>query len=346
MQYTTLSTTDIKVSRICLGTMSYGNQVTEAEGHEQMDRALELGVNFFDTAEMYPVPPAEATYSKTESIIGRWIKKTGNRGKIVLATKILGPNRYTFVRDGNNRLNRKNIEAAVDASLKRLQTDWIDLYQLHWPDRNVPHFGQRNYLHQEKEEATPIDETLEALGAIVKAGKVRHVGLSNESPWGAMKFLEIAKEKNLPRMVSIQNVCNLLNRHYELGLAEVSMREEIGLLAYSPLGYGILGGRYFDGQSPARGRFTVHPEFALRYRTPKVQIVAKLYADLAEKHGMTLPQMALAFLLRQPWVTSVIIGASIPDQFEQDVGSIDLELSKEVLQGIEAIHEEHPNVVA
>ena len=327
MQYTTLSTTDIKISRICLGTMSYGNQLSEAEGHEQMNRALELGVNFFDTAEMYPVPPAEATYSKTESIIGRWIQKTGNRNKIVLATKILGPNRYAFVRDGKNRLDRKNIEAAVDASLKRLQTDWIDLYQLHWPDRNMPYFGQRNYVHQEKEQATPIEETLEALAVVVKTGKVRHVGLSNESPWGAMKFLEIAKEMNLPRMVSIQNVYNLINRHYELGLAEVSMREEIGLLAYSPLGYGILGGRYFDGNSPVRGRFTVHPEFAVRYRTPKALTITKLYADLAKKHGLSLPQMALAFLLRQPWVTSMIIGASTMKQLEEDVATIDLKLS-------------------
>jgi aryl-alcohol dehydrogenase-like predicted oxidoreductase len=346
MQYTTLSTTDIKISRICLGTMSYGNQLTEAEGHQQLSRALELGVNFVDTAEMYPVPPAEATYSITESIIGRWIKKTGNRDQIVLASKILGPNRYPFVRNGNNRLDKKNLEAAVDASLRRLQTDWIDLYQLHWPDRNMPFFGQRGYVHQDKEQATPIEETLEALATIVKTGKIRHVGLSNESPWGTMKFLQVAKEKNLPRMVSIQNVYNLINRHYDVGLAEISMREEIGLLAYSPLGYGILGGRYFDGNLPPRGRFTVHPEFAIRYRSPKALAVTKLYADLAKRHGMSLAQMALAFLLKQPWVTSVIIGASTPDQLEEDVGSIDVKLSDEVIKGIEAIHEEYPNTIA
>ena len=346
MEYATLSTTDIKISRICLGTMSYGHQLTEVEGHEQLSKSLELGVNFIDTAEMYPIPPAEATYSKTETIIGNWIRKTGNRDKIVLASKILGPNRYPFVRGGNNRLNKKNIEAAVDASLKRLQTDRIDLYQLHWPDRNVPYFGQRGYVHQNKESATPIEETLEALSAIVKSGKIRYIGLSNESPWGTMKFLELAKEKNLPRMVSVQNPYNLLNRHYEIGLAEISMREEIGLLAYSPLGYGILGGRYFDGNLPPRGRFTVHPEFAIRYRSPKALAVTKLYADLAKRHGMSLAQMALAFLLKQPWVTSMIIGASTPTQLEEDIGSIDLKLPDDVIKGIETIHEEYPNIIA
>ncbi|MBP9773071.1 MAG: NADP(H)-dependent aldo-keto reductase [Candidatus Peribacteraceae bacterium] len=346
MKFTTLSTTDLRISKICLGTMSYGHQVAEADAHAQLDYAVGSGINFIDTAEMYPIPSQADTYGETERIIGRWLKKTGKRNEIVLASKVGGPNRYTHIRTGDNRLDKANIEAALDESLRRLQTDVIDLYQLHWPDRNVNYFGERGYVHQEKEQATPIEETLEALSAIVKSGKVRYVGLSNETPWGTLEFLRVAKEKNLPRMISVQNPYNLLNRHYDISMAEVSMRADIGLLAYSPLGYGVLGGRYLGGNIPKGGRFTLHPQFAARYRSPQVQKVTQLYADLAKKHGLSLAQMSLAFVNMQPFVTSNIIGASNLDQLKEDIETGDMVLSVDVLKGIEEIHEMYPNPVA
>lgn len=346
MKFTTLSTTDLKVSNICLGTMSYGHQVNEADAHAQLDYAVGNQVNFIDTAEMYPVPSQADTYGETERIIGRWLKKTGKRKEIVLASKVGGPNRYTHIRTGDNRLDKANIEAALDESLKRLQTDVIDLYQLHWPDRNVNYFGQRGYVHADHEQATPIEETLEALAGVVKAGKVKYVGLSNETSWGTLEFLRIAKEKNLPRMVSVQNPYNLLNRHYDINMAEISMRETIGLLVYSPLGYGVLGGRYLGGNMPKGGRFTLHPQFAPRYRTLQAQKVAQLYADLAKKHGLSLAQMSLAFVNMQPFVTSNIIGASNLDQLKEDIDTGEMILSDDVLKGIEEIHEQYPNPVA
>ncbi len=343
MQHTTLSTTDLSVSKICLGTMGYGRQVVEDVARAQMDYALASGVNFWDTAEMYPIPVDPRFAGDTEAIIGRWLKKTGKRKEIVLATKVSGPGRQVLRE--NHRLNKKNIELAIDGSLKRLQTDHVDLYQLHWPDRNVQMFGQRGYAHREDEQMTPIEETLAALDGIVKAGKVRYVGLSNETPWGAMEFLRIAKEKNYPRMVSVQNAYNLLNRHYEIGMAEVSMREDIGLLAYSPLGYGALGGRYLGGIFPKGSRPDMHPEFAARYRTQQAVHVTKLYADLAEKHGLTLATMSLAFVNMQPFLTANIVGASSVEQLKEDIASIDVRLSDDVLQGIEEIQAQWPNVV-
>ncbi|HRH93705.1 MAG TPA: aldo/keto reductase [Candidatus Peribacteria bacterium] len=346
MEYTTLSTTDLRVSKICLGTMSYAAQVSESDAFVQMEYALGNGVNFWDTAEMYPIPVNPDLIGDTERIIGRWFKKTGKRKDVVLATKIAGPSRFSYLRDGDQKLDRRNIARAIDDSLIKLQTDWIDLYQLHWPDRNVPMFGQRGYTHDPADKPTPIEETLSALGEAVKAGKIRHVGLSNETPWGVMEFLRIAKEKGYPRMVSIQNAYNLLNRHFETGLSEISHRENIGLLPYSPLGYGILGGRYFDGSFPQGGRFTLHPEFAVRYRTPQAEQAAKAYADLAKKHGLSLPTMALAFVNSRPFVTSNIIGASLLAQLKEDIASLNVTLSPDVLNGIEQIHEQWPNVVA
>lgn len=346
MKYTTLSTTDVRISCICLGTMSYGHQVDEADGHAQLDYALTQGVNFIDTAEMYPIPPQESTYGTTETFIGRWLQKTGKRKDIVLASKIAGPNRYAHLRDGKHRFIQSNIEQAVDASLKRLKTDYLDLFQLHWPDRNVNYFGQRGYVHDENAEMTPFIETLKALETAVKAGKVRYVGISNETPWGTMEFLRIAKENNLPRMVSVQNVYNLINRHYEISMAEVSMHENIGLLAYSPLAYGVLGGGYLGGNVPPKGRLVFHPQFAARYRTSQVAHITQMYADVAKKHGLTLAQMSLAFVNRQPFVTSTIIGASTMQQLKEDIASIDVELTDDVLKDIEAVHEQFPNVVA
>ncbi len=346
MQYTTLNTTDLRISKICLGTMSYAAQVSEADAFVQMDYALGNGVNFWDTAEMYPIPVNPDLIGDTERILGRWFKKTGKRKDVVLATKIAGPSRFSYLREGDQRLDRRNILRAVDDSLTKLQTDFIDLYQLHWPDRNVPMFGQRGYVHDPKDTPTPIEETLSALNDVVKAGKVRFIGLSNETPWGTMEFLRIAKEKGYPRIVTVQNAYNLLNRHYETGMSEISMHENVGLLPYSPLGYGILGGRYFDGQFPQGGRFTLHPEFAVRYRTPQAELAAKAYAALAKKHGMSLATMALAFVHMQPFVTSNIIGASSLAQLKEDIASIDVQLSPDILKGINEIHEQWPNIVA
>ncbi len=345
MRFTTLSTTDLAVSAICLGTMGYGRQVAENDAHQQMDYASANGVNFFDTAEMYPIPVDEKFAGDTEEIIGRWLTKSGKRKDIVLATKVSGPGRIAM-RPGVNNLDKKNIDLAIDASLKRLQTDVIDLYYLHWPDRNVPRFGLRGYVHEDDEQITPIIDTLKALDGLIKAGKIRYVGLSNETPWGTMEFLRIARENNLPRMVTVQNAYNLLNRHYDLGMAEVSMREDIGLIPYSPLGYGALGGRYLGGMKPKGSRPDVHPEFAIRYRAPQAVHATELYADLAKKHGMSLAQMSLAFVHAQPFVTSTIIGASTLDQLKEDIASIDLKLSDDALQSIEEIHELHPNIVA
>lgn len=346
MQYTVLSGTDVRVSRICLGTMSYAAQVSEADAFVQMDYALGNGVNFWDTAEMYPIPVNPTLIGDTERILGRWFKKTGKRKDVVLATKIAGPSRFSLLRKGDQKLDRINILRAVDDSLIKLQTDWIDLYQLHWPDRNVQMFGQRGYKHDAQDNAVPIEETLSALHEVVQAGKVRHIGLSNETPWGTMEFLRTAKEQGYPRIVGIQNAYNLLNRHYETGMAEVSMREKVGLLAYSPLGYGILGGRYFHAAQPPRGRFTLHPEFATRYRTPAAVAAANAYAGIAKKHGMTLATMALAFVHRQEFVTSTIIGASTLQQLQEDIASIAVQLGADVLKDIEELHERAPNLVA
>lgn len=343
----TLPHSDLNVSKICLGTMSYGKQLTEAEAHAQLDLALELGVNFIDTAEMYPVPVDASHFGITESIIGRWLAKSGKRDDIVLATKVVGPGRYEGIRDGDTRLDRKNIEQAIDASLERLQTEVIDLYQLHWPDRNFNHaFGVRGFPISEDEQLTPIMDTLEVLKGLQEAGKVRYFGLSNETPWGTMQYLQLAKEHDLPRMVSIQNCYNLLNRHYEIGMSEVSMREEIPLLAYSPLGFGVLGGKYLGGSMPEKGRFVDHPEFAIRYRHDHVDQVTQQYADLAAKYDLTLAQMSMAFVNAQPFVGSNIFGASTLEQLKEDIESIDIELPEELLQEIDALHERYPNVCA
>ncbi|HEY5714487.1 MAG TPA: aldo/keto reductase [Candidatus Gracilibacteria bacterium] len=347
MQYTRLSTTDTKVSSVCLGTMSFGAHVNEETARAVMDKSLELGINFFDTAELYAIPPCKETHGLTEEIIGRWMRDRGNRFDIVLATKVVGPTRGAFdsyIRGGETGFDRKNIMHAVEDSLKRLQTDYIDLYQLHWPDRNVPKFGQRNWVHATEEQATPILETLQVLAELQKSGKVRHFGLSNETPWGTLEFLRLARENNLPRMVSVQNNYSLLTRSYETAMAEISMREDIGLLPYSPLGFGALGGRYLDGKKPKGGRFTCYPQFATRYRTPQVEGLIKRYKALAESHQITLPQLALAFVYAQPFVTSTIIGPSNVEQLVENVGALDIKLPKEILAGIEEIHEACPNI--
>jgi aryl-alcohol dehydrogenase-like predicted oxidoreductase len=342
MEHRQLGRSDLKVSALCLGSMTWGEQNSEAEGFAQIDRARAAGINFLDTAEMYPVPPRSDSYGATERIIGNYLKARGNRADWILASKVAGPgNGIDYIRGGQLKHNRAHISAAVDASLKRLQTDWIDLYQLHWPERSTNFFGQRGYRHQEQD-FTPMQETLEALGEQIAAGKIRHIGLSNETPWGTMKFLQLADDLGLARAVSIQNPYNLLNRTFEIGLAEVAIREQCGLLAYSPLAFGMLSGKYADGARPEGARITRFSRFT-RYTNPQSQSACARYVALAREHGLDPAQMALAFVTRQPFVTSNIIGATSLEQLESNLGSIDLQLSAEVLEGIEAIHREQPN---
>ena len=342
MEYRQLGRSDLKVSALCLGSMTWGEQNSETEGLAQIDRAKACGINFLDTAEMYPVPPRRDTYGATERIIGNYFKARGDRADWVLASKVAGPgNGIDYIRGGQLKHNRQHIVAALDDSLKRLQTDWIDLYQLHWPERSTNFFGQLGYRHQEQD-FTPLQETLEVLGEQVKAGKIRHIGLSNETAWGAMKYLQLADQLGLPRAVSIQNPYNLLNRSFEVGLAEVAMREQCGLLAYSPLAFGMLSGKYENGARPANARITLFSRFA-RYTNPQAIAACSRYVTLAREHGLDPAQMALAFVTRQPFVTSNIIGATSLEQLESNLGSLSLELSDELLDAIEAIHREQPN---
>ncbi|WP_278956545.1 NADP(H)-dependent aldo-keto reductase [Aquipseudomonas alcaligenes] len=342
MEYRQLGRSDLQVSALCLGSMTWGEQNSEAEGFAQIDRAKACGINFLDTAEMYPVPPRRDTYGATERIIGNYFKARGDRADWVLASKVAGPgNGIDYIRGGQLKHNRQHIVAALDDSLKRLQTDWIDLYQLHWPERSTNFFGQLGYRHQEQD-FTPLQETLEVLGEQVKAGKIRHIGLSNETAWGTMKYLQLADQLGLPRAVSIQNPYNLLNRSFEVGLAEVAMREQCGLLAYSPLAFGMLSGKYENGARPANARITLFSRFA-RYTNPQAIAACSRYVTLAREHGLDPAQMALAFVTRQPFVTSNIIGATSLEQLESNLGSLSLELSDELLDAIEATHREQPN---
>ena len=343
MEYSRLGRSDINVSRICLGTMTWGEQNTEAEAHAQLDAALAAGVNFIDTAEMYPVPPRAETYGRTESYIGSWLRQRGHRDRVVVATKVMSRSEdLRYVRSGDTRLDRANIHAALDASLARLQTDYIDLYQLHWPDRRTNTFGQLGYRHDPHDRAVPIDETLEALGELVTAGKVRHIGLSNETPWGAMTFLQTAELRDLPRAVSVQNPYSLLNRSFEVGMAEIAHREDLGLLAYSPLGFGMLTGKYLDGARPAGARLTLFERFR-RYTNPYAQEATRAYVDLARRFALDPAQMALAYVTSRPFLTSTIVGATNLQQLGDDIASVDMRLPDEVITGIEAIHTQHPN---
>ncbi|WP_095079801.1 NADP(H)-dependent aldo-keto reductase [Pseudomonas sp. Irchel s3h17] len=343
MDYRQLGRTDLKVSGICLGTMTWGEQNSEAEAFAQIERAKNAGINFIDTAEMYPVPPKAETYASTERYIGNYFKRHGDRADWVLASKIAGPgNTIDYIRDGHLKHNREHIVQALDASLKRLQTDWIDLYQLHWPERSTNFFGQLGYTHKSEVNLTPLEDTLEALDEQVKAGKIRHIGLSNETPWGTMRFLALAEARGWPRTVSIQNPYNLLNRSFEVGLAEIAIREQCGLLAYSPLAFGFLSGKYEGGARPAKGRLSLYSRFS-RYFNPQSEAACSRYVALAREHGLDPAQMALAFVNQQPFVTSNIIGATTLEQLDSNIASFDLKLSHEVLAGIEAIHKDHPN---
>ncbi|MDT8383505.1 MAG: NADP(H)-dependent aldo-keto reductase [Gammaproteobacteria bacterium] len=342
MEYRKLGRTDIEVSAICLGSMTWGEQNTEAEAHAQLDAALAAGVNFIDTAEMYPVPPRAETYTLTEQYIGRWLSRRGRRDEVVLASKVAGRADWLeYMRDGQVCLDRANIEQALHGSLTRLQTDYLDLYQLHWPDRNTNYFGQLGYRHA-PDHSVPIEETLRVLADLVQAGKIRQVGLSNETPWGTMEFLRLSEQYDLPRMVSVQNPYSLLNRSFEVGMAEVAHREDCGLLAYSPLGFGVLSGKYLHGQRPATARITLYERFT-RYSNPQVEAATEAYVALAREHGLDPAQMALAYVTSRPFVTSTIIGATSLEQLQSNLASRDLSLSDALLAGIEAIHQRHPN---
>lgn len=346
MQYRKLGQTDIDVSVIALGTMTFGEQNTEQEAHAQLDYATAHGVNLIDAAEMYPVPPRPETQGLTEQYIGTWLQKSKKRDQIILATKIAGrvrnPGQAANVRDGQSRHDRNNIEAALHDSLKRLQTDYVDLYQLHWPDRTTNFFGQLGYQHVENEDTVPIVETLQVLDELIKSGKIRHIGLSNETPWGVSQFVSLAEKLGLARVVSIQNPYNLLNRTFEIGNAEVSIRENVGLLAYSPLAFGHLSGKYLNGAKPAGARVTLFERFA-RYKSENAEKATQHYVDLARQHGLDPSQLALAYVNSRRFVTSNIIGATNLEQLKINLGSVDVVLSEEILTGIENIHKLYPN---
>ena len=347
MKYRKLGNTNIDVSVICLGTMTFGEQNSEAEGFEQMDYALDRGVNFFDTAELYAVMPRKETYGKTEEIVGNWLKSRKKRDKIILASKIASKSEddLHWIRNGSTNLgfDRKNMDEAINNSLKRLKTDYIDLYQLHWPERKVPKFGVLDFKYDPKDQWTSIEEVLENLDRLIKAGKIRYVGLSNETPWGVMKFLQLAKEKNLPRMVSIQNVYSLVNRVFDVANSEVSIRENCGLLAYSPLAGGRLSGKYIGNKKPKNARYTIWPRRFSRHHTQRGEIAIESYFNLAKKYGYSPSLFANAFVNNRPFVTSNIIGATTMKQLEENINSIDITLSEEILDKIEDIHLSDPN---
>ena len=346
MKFKALGQSGIQVPEICLGTMTFGEQNNQQEAFEQLNYALDQGLYFWDTAEMYPVPPKPETQGSTEQIIGNWIAKHGQRDKLFLASKIAGPSQGgSHIRDGQTRFIASEIQSALDGSLKRLQTDYIDLYQLHWPQRPTNFFGTLGYNNEQahfNHNMTPLVETLEALSAEVKKGRIRHIGLSNETPWGTMKFLQLSKELGLEKIVSVQNPYSLLNRTYEIGMSEIAHHEGIGLLAYSPLAFGYLTGKYRHGARPKAGRITKFSRFT-RYSNPQSDWATEQYALLAEKHGLTLTQLALAFIKHQFFVTRTIIGATSMQQLKENIQAFEIDLSEEVLQGIEAIHRQQPN---
>ena len=343
MNYKKLGNTDLNVSTICLGTMTWGEQNSEKEGFEQMDFALNQGVNFWDTAEIYSIPMREETYGETERIIGNWFEKTKKRNEIVLATKVCGNTSNKYIRGGGNSFGKKKIIEALDESLKRLKTDYIDLYQLHWPERNTNFFGDYGYEHDENDKNwTPFEEILESLKKFIEQGKIRYVGLSNETAWGLSKFLELSKMKGLPKMMSVQNPYNLLNRTYEVGLAEISVREQSGLLAYSPLAFGYLTGKYRNNKLPAKSRMQLFKNFN-RYKNENGQKAIDEYYKISKKYNLDFTQMSLKFCEIQHFTTSVIIGATTMEQLKTNIESVNVNLNSDIINDINKIQNRYPN---
>jgi len=341
MNYKKLGNTDLNVSTICLGTMTWGEQNTQNEAFEQMDYSLDNGVNFWDTAELYAVPPKAETYGYTEIIIGNWFEKTKKRKDVILASKVGGPSRK-YMRNGENSFTGKNLENALHGSLKRLKTDYIDLYQLHWPERNVNNFGRLGYEHKEND-WNKFEDVLENLKKFIEEGKIRYVGLSNETPWGVMNYLQLAKDKDLPRMMSIQNPYSLLNRSYEVGLAEVSIRENIGCLSYSPLASGYLTGKYRNKKFPKGSRMERDFDFWTRYRKPNMEEAVEDYYKISQKLDLDMSQMSIKFCEVQDFMTSVIIGATTMEQLKTNVESVKVNLDSEVIKEINNVQKKYPN---
>ncbi len=341
MNYKKLGNTDVNVSTICLGTMTWGEQNTQNEAFEQMDYSLDNGVNFWDTAELYAVPPKAETYGHTETIIGNWFEKTKKRKDVILASKVGGPSRK-YMRNGENSFTGKNLENALHGSLKRLKTDYIDLYQLHWPERNVNNFGRLGYEHKEND-WNKFEDVLENLKKFIGQGKIRYVGLSNETPWGVMNYLQLSKDKDLPRMMSIQNPYSLLNRSYEVGLAEVSIRENIGCLSYSPLASGYLTGKYRNKKFPKGSRMERDFDFWTRYRKPNMEEAVEDYYKISQKFDLDMSQMSIKFCEVQDFMTSVIIGATTMEQLKTNVESVKVNLDSEVIKEINNVQKKYPN---
>ena len=342
MNYNFLPNTDTRVSEITLGTMTFGQQNSETDGHSQIDFALDQGINFIDTAEMYPVAAREKTYGSTENIIGSWLKKSGRREDVVLATKIAGPNRgLAYIREDLS-FNDATIRTSVEKSLQRLQTDYIDLYQFHWPERKINFFGQRGFKIQEDAWEDNIQSVLETIQSLIKEGKIKHFGLSNETPWGLMRFLEESKKHNLPKIVTVQNPYSLLNRTFESALVEVCHRENVGLLAYSPLAFGVLSGKYLTGEPHPNARLNLFPNFT-RYNSENTRKASAKYNEIAQKYNLTLAQMALAFVRQQGFVLSTIIGATNLEQLAENINSIHVTLSEEILAEIQKVQDLIPD---
>jgi len=341
MNYKKLGNTDINISTICLGTMTWGEQNTQNEAFDQMNYALDQGVNFWDTAELYAVPPKAETYGHTEVIIGNWFEQTKKREKVILATKVGGPSRK-YMRGGENSFFGKNLTEALDGSLKRLKTDYIDLYQLHWPERNVNNFGKLGYEHKENN-WNKFEDVLGDLEKHIQSGKIRYVGLSNETPWGTLNYLQLSKDKNLPRMMSIQNPYSLLNRSYEVGLAEVSIRENIGCLAYSPLASGYLSGKYRNGNLPKGSRMQRDYDFWTRYRKPNMENAVEEYYKISKKYNLDMSQMSIKFCEIQQFMTSVIIGATTMEQLKTNIESVKVNLDLETIKEINEVQKKYPN---
>ena len=343
MNFKKLGNTDLKVSTICLGTMTWGEQNNQKEAFEQMNYAWDSGINFFDTAEIYPSPCFEKTYGSTEKIIGNWFKEKKNREQVILASKISGPG-LSWVRNGGPQYSEQNIKKAIEDSLKRLQTDYIDLYQLHWPERKTNFFGRLNYKHQEKEESwNDFEKILITLEKFIKQGKIRYIGLSNETSWGLSKFLEVSKLKTLPKMMSVQNSYNLLCRTYEIGLAEISIREKSGLLAYSPLAGGFLTGKYRNNNLPENSRQKLFADYYTRYNKPNTSIVIEKYFDIAKKFNLDFAQMSIKFCEIQKFLTSVIIGATTIEQLKINIESVNVNLTEEIIRKINDLQIIYPN---